>query len=73
MARERECYRDNLEMLVERFGDGAAVLPLEEIKPLIGTKDIRAMKNDKRLLECGFKKVCGRWKISVAGLARYLS
>lgn len=71
MPREKETYRDNLELLSKRYDD-QPVLHVEDIKKTTG-QDIKTMKKDKALAKCGFNKRGGRWCITLAGLARYLS
>ena len=73
MGREKETYRDNLEMLLEQYPGGEHFIRLEDLMELLGVKSKEAIKKDETLLKCGLKVFCGRWGISVAGLARALS
>jgi hypothetical protein len=64
MAREKECYRDNLEMIHSRYPDHD-MLSMDEVKQVLGWGDARTVRK-----YLGKLFVNGR--ISKAALARYM-
>lgn len=68
MPREKESYRDNLQLISERFG-GVQLIPLKQVAEYCGA-DVRTLQKDKAF---PVKKVAGRYFVSAVNLARYLS
>lgn len=66
---EKKAYRDNLEMLNEVYPLPKVMLTLQEAAAVVGTKPSRLSENRS----FPAKKVGGRWKISKADLARWMS
>lgn len=66
MAREKADFRDNLELIRERFGD-KAVLTQQEVTEYTGLS--RYMLGQAGIL----KKIGGRYMVTAVALAKYLS
>ncbi len=68
MPREKEDYRENLRMIMERFG-GVQLIPFKQAAAYCGA-DVRYLRLDE---DFPLKKVGGRYYVPAVGLARYLS
>ena len=68
MAREKVDFRENLALLIEKFGD-VQLIPLQSAADTIGI-DIRTMQ---RANDCPVKKIGRRYYITLVGLARWIS
>ena len=68
MAREREDYRSNLEMIREKYPD-KAVLSIQEASGVL-RRDRRTLLKDKAFPA---QLVGGKYAISITALARYMS
>lgn len=64
MAREKECYRENLEILNTRFPDHD-MLTMEELMQVTGYKSINTVRKH-------FGKILVNKRISKAALARWM-
>lgn len=69
MGRERIDYEQNLLRLIDHFGDMGEAVPLRKAAKYIGIS-ARRLQADKTF---PLKKVCGRYYVSLVGLARWLS
>ena len=68
MAREPKMYRFNLERVLQQFTGGEAI-PVKQAGEWLGI-DERSLKEDRTF---PMKKVGGRYYISAAALAMYMS
>ena len=64
MAREKECYRENLELLNTRYPDHY-MLTMEELMQVTGYKSINSVRKY-------FGKILVNKRISKAALARWM-
>ena len=64
MAREKECYRENLEILNNRYPDHD-MLTMEELMQVTGYKSINTVRKH-------FGKILVNKRISKAALARWM-
>ena len=68
MAREKVDYRDNLELILERFGK-VMLIPIKKASQHCGV-DERSLKKDSTF---PLKRVAGRYYVPAVGLARWMS
>lgn len=69
MAREKECYRDNLVRIMEQFPEHPELIPLQPLSKWLGVHPER-LKADRKF---PLKKISGRYFAPVVLLARWLS
>ena len=65
MPREKECFRDVLERLSERY-PGKEAIPLKEASELVGTCE-RTLKEDSKFPA---RKIGGKYVVPLVPLAR---
>ncbi len=68
MPREKVDYRDNLELILQQFGD-VQLIPFKKAAQYCGV-DVRALQKDNTF---PLKKIAGRYYVPAVGLARWLS
>lgn len=68
MSREKELFRDNLEVVYERFGN-IQFIPIADVSEFLGI-DKRALRSDPKF---PVRKVGGRYFVSALALASFLS
>lgn len=68
MPREKECFRDVLDRLTERF-PGKEAIPLKEASELVDSCE-RILKEDKTFPT---KKLGGKYIVPLVSLARWLA
>lgn len=68
MPREKESYRDNLELISNHFG-AVQLIPFKEAAKYCGV-NARALQSDSSF---PLKKIGGRYYVSAVNLARWLS
>lgn len=68
MSREKEDYRENLNLITEHFGDGQ-LITLRAAADYLGVH-FRKLQNDKSF---PLKKVGGRYYVPAVSLARWMS
>lgn len=68
MPREKEDYRDNLEMLRAKFGD-VCTIPILQVAEYT-QKDVRTLKADTKF---PLKQLRSSYVVPIVGLAKWLS